>query len=475
VDHTQINTIVQRVLDELSKKGVATAPARPAVQREEAGLFETMDAAIDAAYTAQRTLADMSIEKRKDFIAAIRQVIVEHAAEIARKTVAETGMGRVEHKIQKLLVAANMTPGVEDLVTNAYSGDHGLTVVEMAPFGVIGVITPSTHPVPTLTNNAIGMIAAGNSLVVNPHPGAKNISNYGVQLLNRAIIDAGGPANLITSVRVPTMETGTLLFNHPQIALLCITGGPGVVKAAMKASKRAICAGPGNPPVVVDETADLVKAAKSIIQGATFDNNILCIAEKEIIVVNSAADELKRQLVAHGSYELTTQQMDQLAEKIFINGGRGTEEPVASRDFVGRNATVLAKAIGLDLPESIVMLFGETRADHPFVLGEQMMPCLPLVRVPGVTEAISLAVKVEHGYRHTAIMHSKNVENLTRMGKAMNCTLFVKNGPSTAGLGVGGEGTITYSIASPTGEGITTARTFTRMRRCSMIDYLRIV
>jgi len=471
VDNNQIQTIVQRVIDELAKNGTVKLPVRPG----DAGLFDTMDAAIDAAFIAQKQLAEMPLEQRKEFIAAIRKTMIDHADEIAKNTVAETGMGRVDHKIQKLLVAAKQTPGVEDLMTYATSGDHGITVTEMAPFGVIGAITPSTHPVPTLTNNAISMISAGNSLVVNPHPSAKNISNYGVQLINRAMTAAGAPSNLVASVRVPTMETGVMLFSHPKIALLCITGGPGVVREAMKASKRAICAGPGNPPVVVDESADLSKAAGCIVQGATFDNNILCIAEKEIIVVNKVVEELKRQLLAHGCYELTTRQMDQLAQKAFVDGGRGTEEPMANRQFVGRSAQVLAKAIGVNLPDDILMLFGETRADHPFVLGEQMMPCLPLIRVNNVDEAVALAVKVEHGYRHTAIMHSRNVENLTKMGKAMNCTIFVKNGPSTAGLGVGGEGASTYSIASPTGEGITTARTFTRMRRCTMVDYLRIV
>ncbi len=387
----------------------------------------------------------------------------------------ETKMGKYEHKIIKMQVASARTPGVEDLQTTAWSGDHGLTVEEMAPFGVIGVITPITHPVPTLINNAISMIAAGNTLVVNPHPGAKNVSGYGVQLINRAVVAAGGPRNIVTAVKNPTMESGKVLFNHPKIDLLCITGGPGVVREAMRASKRAICAGPGNPPVVVDETADLAKAAKSIIAGATFDNNILCIAEKEIFVVASVADELKRQLVAHGSFELTPQQMDQLADKVFENGGRGVEEPVVVRKYVGQDAPVLAQAIGLNIPANILMLFGETPADHPFVLAEQMMPCLPLTRVPDVDTGIALAKKAEHGFKHTAIMHSKNIENLTKMGKVMNCTLFVKNGPSTGGLGIGGEGYLTYSIAGFTGEGITSARTFTRMRRCAMVDYLRIV
>ena len=472
MDETQISTIVQRVLDELKKNG---APQPAAAAPGEDGLFDDMEAAIDAAQAAQKALSDMTLENRKEIIAAIRKTGLENADEIARQTVEETGMGNVADKAAKMKVACTKTPGVEDLDTVAWSGDHGLTVVEMAPFGVIGAITPSTHPVPTLFNNAIGMIAAGNSAVVNPHPGAKNVSNRGVQLLNRAVQSAGGPANLITSVRNTTMETGTLLFNHPKINLLCITGGPGVVRAAMKAPKRAICAGPGNPPVVVDETADLAGAAESIILGATFDNNLLCISEKTMVVVESVAEDFKRRLVERGAFELTTSQMDALAGIVFRDGGKGAEEIVVNRDYVGRDAQVLARAINVEIPSGTKMLFGETAPDHPFVRAEQMMNCLPLLRAPDWQKAIETARVAENFFRHTAIMHSKNVERLTRMGKIMDCTLFVKNGPSVAGVGVGGEGYMTHSMASPTGEGITSARTFTRMRRCTMVDYLRIV
>jgi aldehyde dehydrogenase len=472
LDNLQIENIVQKVVEQLKQAGL-TGASSPS--HGDDGLFDNMEDAIEAASNAQVKLADGGMDLRKRAIDAIRKMGVEHAVDVSQREMAETKIGKYEHKIAKMQAASLRTPGVEDLISHAVSGDFGLTVNEMAPFGVIGAITPVTHPVPTLINNAISMIAAGNSVVVNPHPNAMNISGYGVQLINRAIVAAGGPHNLVTAVRKPTMETGKILFHHPKIDLLVITGGPGVVKAAMQASKRAICAGPGNPPVVVDETADLAKAARSIMEGATFDNNLLCIGEKEIIVVAQVADELIKELRTCGCYQLSTQQMDQLAEKAFENGGRNVEEPVVNRQLVGRDAQVLAKAIGLQIPETVTMLFGETVWNHPWVLAEQMMPCLPLIRVADVDAAIALAKKVEHGFRHTAIMHSKNIANLTKMGKEMNCTVFVKNGPSTAGLGINGEGTFTHSIASPTGEGITTARTFTRMRRCTMVDYLRII
>ncbi|MBN2413908.1 aldehyde dehydrogenase EutE [candidate division KSB1 bacterium] len=473
MDEKQISVIVQKVLNELGKNGEkkSDVPCNTC----QSGVFDRIEDAIEAAYQAQLQLVNQTIEKRKEIIEAIRRVGQDNAVEFARRTIDETRMGRYEHKVLKCQLASKHTLGVEDLETIAWSGDHGLTIEELAPFGVIGAILPSTHPVPTMINNSISMISAGNSVVVNAHPGAKNVSNFAVQLLNQGIIAAGGPANLIACAKSPTMETGQVLFTHPKIAILTITGGPGVVKAAMKAGKRAICAGPGNPPVVVDETADLANAAKCIVAGATFDNNLLCIGEKIIIAVESIADELKRQLTAHNSFEISTKQMDDLANIVFKNGGWGEEEPFLNREWVGKDAQTLAQALGISVPPDTEMLFGETPDDHPFVNGEQMMCCLPFLRSPNVDAAILLAQKVEHSFRHSAMMHSKNVENMTKMGKIMNCTLFVKNGPSSAGLGIGGEGYFTHSIASPTGEGITSTRTFTRRRRCAMVDYLNIL
>jgi acyl-CoA reductase-like NAD-dependent aldehyde dehydrogenase len=114
-------------------------------------------------------------------------------------------------------------------------------------------------------------------------------------------------------------------------------------------------------------------------------------------------------------------------------------------------------------------------ADHTFFWTELMMPVLPLVRVRHVDEAIALAVEVEHGFRHTASMHSRNIDKLHDMARACDCSIFVKNGPNAAGLGWNGEGPTSFTIASPTGEGMTTAKSFTRIRRCTLVDRFRIV
>jgi propionaldehyde dehydrogenase len=463
---------IRKIVEEVVQRVITSNTGGGSTAGGEGGVFQTIDAAVQAAIRAQQQLVEMSLEQRKQIVEAFRRTSHEYAEEFSRRALAETGMGRYEDKILKHQVAADSTPGVEDLEATSWTGDNGLTVVEMAPYGVIGAVTPSTHPVPTMVNNAICIVSAGNSVVFNVHPAGKKVSMFAVRLINEAVVKVGGPANLVTAVEEPTLESANDLFNHPGIRLLLVTGGPGVAQAALASPKKAIVAGPGNPPVVVDETADLAKAARDIIDGGAFDNNILCLGEKQVFAIDSIADELKRLMVQYSAYELNAQQVDALSQVAFVDGPDG--HPMANRELVGRNASVLGERIGLNLDDSLRMLIGETDANHVFVREEQMMPFLPIVRVPNIDQAIREAVISENGYGHTAIIHSRNIENMHRMARAANTTIFVKNGPSYAGVGLGGEGFGTYSIAGPTGEGLTSPRTFTRQRRCALVDYFRI-
>jgi aldehyde dehydrogenase len=380
----------------------------------------------------------------------------------------------LEHKIEKLKTLGERTPGVEFLQTQCFSGDHGLAVIERAPFGVIGAITPVTHSLPTITGNAVSMIAGGNTLVVNPHPSGRLVAAEGVRRFNEAIYRDLGIDNLICVIANPTLETAQQLFKHREIALICVTGGPAVARAALNSGKRAVVAGPGNPPVVVDETADLDRAAKSIIRGASYDNNLLCIAEKEVFVVNSVFDGLMDAFERHGAIRLNGTQIDRLTSKAIVKTG-DDQHDAPCKDFIGRDASMLAEAAGLSIDPKVELLVGETDEHHPMVSVEQMMPFLPIVRCRNVDHAIELAKYYEHGFRHTAIIHSRDVRNMTKMGRALDVTLFVKNGPCMASLGLGGEGYLSFSIAGPTGEGVTTPVTFTRERRCSMVDHLYVV
>ncbi|MBI5218197.1 MAG: aldehyde dehydrogenase EutE [Bacteroidia bacterium] len=439
------------------------------------GVFSNLNNAITAADLAFKEYSKLTLETRKKIIENIRKILLTNNEILAKMAHEETGIGRWEDKINKNELGIFKTPGVEDIEPEAFSDDHGLTLVERAPYGVIGSITPCTNPVVTIICNSIGMIAAGNAVVFNPHPAAKKVSCHLVSLLNNAIIEAGGPANLLACIDEPTIESAKELMSHTKIAILVVTGGPAVVNVAMNSGKKVIAAGPGNPPCVVDETADIAKAGKDIVDGAAFDNNVICICEKEIIVVASVADRLKEEMKKNGAYELNDDQVKKITELVITEPGGPGKEGMSNKKYVGKNADFIAKDIGLSVPASTRLLLCEVGREHPLVWAEQLMPVMPLVRVKDVDTAIDLAVECEHGFRHTAIMHSLNIAKLSKMAKAMNCSIFIKNGPSYAGLGYGGAGFASFTIASPTGEGVTRAKTFTRERRCTLVDYFRII
>jgi aldehyde dehydrogenase len=438
------------------------------------GVFYDADSAVSAARAAYEQLRERPLADRKRIIDIIRRISIEQCEELGLMEMEETKIGRPEHKIEKLKTLGEQTPGVEFLETKAYSGDHGLAIIERAPFGVIGAITPVTHSLPTITGNAVSMIAGGNAVVVNPHPSGKKVAAEGVRRFNEAIAREVGIDNLICVIAEPTLESADALFKHRNVALICVTGGPAVAKAALNSGKRAIVAGPGNPPVVVDETADLDLAARSIIAGGAYDNNLLCIAEKEVFLVDSVFDAMMDAMRRAGAVQLNSAQIDQLTSKAIVQVG-DDQHDAACKDHIGKDASFLAAAAGVNAPEGTELVFGETDEHHPFVSVEQMMPFIPFVRARDVDHAIAMAKHYEHGFRHTAIIHSRNVRNMTKMGRELDTTLYVKNGPCMASLGLGGEGYLSFSIAGPTGEGVTTPTTFTRERRCSMIDELRVV
>jgi propionaldehyde dehydrogenase len=471
----EIRQIVGEVLKSYDLQTLLSGGGKAAGASRGTGIFSDMDAAVGSAAEAQRELIALPLDRRRGMIAAMRSCVLENNEALSREAVGETGLGNVRDKMLKNSVSAVKTPGVEDVEPEAYSDEHGLTITERAPYGVIGAITPVTNPLATITSNSIGMIAAGNAVVFNVHPGAARVSCKLVGMLNEAIRGAGGPANVLCAMESPTIESAGALMKHGGVNLLVVTGGPGVVKAAMASGKKAICAGPGNPPVVVDETADITKAGMHIVNGAGFDNNVVCICEKEILAVESIADRLKGELRKNGAYELSEAQTREITKVVLGEPVGSGRELAPNKRYVGKDAAVIARAIGVEVPPETKILLCEVGREHPLVWSEQLMPVIPLVRLPNVDAAIEFAVEVEHGFRHTAMIHSHNIEALSRMAKLMNCSIFVKNGPCYAGLGQGGAGYCSMTVASPTGEGVTRARTFTRERRCTLVDSFRII
>ena len=477
LNEQQIDAIARQIAEHLglAKSGGSESSSDKKLALMNEGIFPDVDSAVKAATIAHRDLCLMPLSKRDEIIAAIRKSMLENARKLAEMAQAETGFGRVEDKTAKNKLVAEKTPGTEDLYPSARSGDRGLSLFEPAPFGVIGAITPVTNPTSTIICNTIGMVAAGNGVVFNTHPNAKKVSAFNVTLINKAIISAGGPPNLVSTIVEPTIESAQELMKHPGIRLLVITGGEAVVQIAMHSGKRAICAGPGNPPSVVDETADIVKAGRDIVLGASFDNNIICTDEKTTFVVESVAIDLLRAMADGGALILNTSQAMQM-ERLMFERIQGPGAPgVVNKNLIGKNASYILSKIGVNVDERIRLAVIEVPKDHPLVLTEQMMPVMPVVKVKSADEGIDLAKWSERGFRHTASMHSRNISNLSRMAREIDCSIFVKNGPNYSGLGYGGEGHCSFSIASPTGEGLTRPRSFSRERRCVLVDHFRIV
>lgn len=447
------------------------ASGAPAIGKRRLGVYDDLDTAVATARAAHQHLVHkLDLKDRERIIEALRQAGRDLAETLARMAVDETGLGRIDDKIAKNLLVSNKTPGTEILRPQALTGDDGLTLIERAPFGVIGAITPTTNPTETIICNAIGMIAGGNSVVFNVHPGAKKTCRFFVEKANEYMQAAGAPEGLLSMLGEPTIESAQALMTHPGTRIVVVTGGPGVVKAAMSSGKRAICGGPGNPPVVVDETADIRKAGKGIVQGGSFDNNVICTDEKEVFVVADVADLLKREMCSSGAVELSRSEVAKIERVVCSDGKHPTKE------WVGQDAAKIADSIGKKVPSDTRMLLCEVDSeDHPLVQVELLMPVMPLVRVRDVDEGIAAAVRAEHGYGHTSSMYSTNVDRLHKMARAVDTSIFIKNAPNFAGLGHGGEGWTSFTIASPTGEGLTTAVSFTRERRCTLKDRFRIV
>jgi propionaldehyde dehydrogenase len=454
INEQRIAQIVEAVIKNIKEVGALSN----AVSNGDLGLFDKVDDAINAAYKGQKQLMTMGLEKREELIAAVRAASIQNAESLARLGVEESGLGRVEHKIIKNINAAKLTPGTEDLVTQVKTGETGIGIREGVPFGVICSILPTTHPASCVINHVILGLASGNAMFFCPHPRGQRTGRETIRILNKAIIDAGGPENLFVAVKEATLEVVQEASEHPLVSLIMATGGPAVVAAALRSGKKAMGAGPGNPPVIVDETCDVRKAAKDVVEGHVFDNNILCIAEKEVFVVESVADEFENELEKLGGYQLKGKEIDIVTDTVI-------KDLHAVGEFVGKDCDLILKKCGINTGKSHEFAWMEVDEDHPMVMTEQMMPILPVVRVRNFDEALQCAIKAECGYRHTAMIHSRCIERISRFSQELATTITVANAPSGAGLGIGSMGVFGHTLAEPTGEGVVTPRTLQRERR----------
>ena len=468
IDEKQIEQIVAQVLTTLQRDEAVTTPTpTPGTTSSRSGVFTTVEAAISAAKTAQEELVKLGFAKRREIIEAIKHVSLENAKRLADFAVQETKMGNAEHKVMKNEGAVNLSPDMEDLVSESISGDDGTLLVEYVPFGIINSITPITNPTSTVINHAIIMISAGNSVVFSPHPNARECTEETMHVINEGIVKAGGPPNLLTSVANATLRTAKEIMDHADISMVVATGGASVVKAALTSGKKAIAAGPGNPPAIIDETADITKAARHVIAGTSFDNNLLCIGEKALFVVDSVADDTIRELTRNGGHVVDANQREALEAVVMENGE-------TNKEYIGKDAKTILEAAGISAPAQTVAVVVEVSADHNFVIDEYLMPILPVVRVRDFDEALKGAMAADGGRGHTAMLHTNNTARITQFNKAMNCSVVVVNAPSYACCGLEGEGFLAMTIAGPTGEGYTRPRTFTRQRRLTIANDLSV-
>ncbi|MDR1514305.1 MAG: aldehyde dehydrogenase EutE [Synergistaceae bacterium] len=456
-----IQSIVQQVLLKLSDT----------ISEPQRGSVCDVDKYVADSVKAQEVWhRDFGLDRRCQIIEEIRADLRPHVESLARMAVEETGMGNLRDKIIKKSVTIEKTPGPQSIKPNAISGDRGLVLEEHAPYGVIASIIPCTNPAATVIHNAICMIAGGNSVIFAPHPKALNVSLHTVQIICQTLAACGAPDGLVSALTEPSMENLGKLMKHPQVKLISATGGPGVVQAALTSGKPAVGAGPGNPPVVVDETANLDIAGKGVVDGASFDNNLLCVCEKELIVVNCVADELKKRMFENGAYELKDKKEIELLERTVLN-----EDHTPNKNFVGKDATYILEKIGLKVPASVRLIIVETTEDHPFAQEELLMPVLPLIRVADFDDGLAMALRLEHGFRHSAVIYSTNIDHMSRMAHEIDTTMFVKNAPAYCSLGADSDCPVTLTIATATGQGATSPESFCRMRRCVLSGAFRII
>jgi propionaldehyde dehydrogenase len=472
IDQDKIRNIVAQVIENIQKQGLIDGSeqrtSRPSVSiKGQNGIFPDVDSAVSAALQAQKELIALGIEKRKELIIAIREAGIKNARMLAEMAVQETGMGRVEDKVLKNESAAGLTPGVEDLKSEVKTGSRGMLLIEYTPYGVINSIAPSTNPTSTVINNGICMLSAGNSVIFSPHPSAKESTLKTMTLLNESIVKNGGPENLFVSVADPTLKTAKEMMEHPGVKMVVATGGAGVVRVALSSGKKALAAGPGNPPVVVDETADIKKAAANITNGASFDNNLLCIGEKEVFVVQEVAESLINEMIKNGCYLAKDREATAIINLI-------TEDGKPNKSYFGKDAGYILEKAGIKAGNVKVIII-ETKADHSLVMDEYMMPVVPIVRVRNFDEALERSLESEHGFHHTSIIHSQNIERITRFVQTMCTTVMVVNGSSLASMGFEAEGIITLTIAGTTGEGYTTPRNFAQQSRITMVDSMSVL
>lgn len=398
---------------------------------------ETLRALIERVREAERQFATFTQEQVDKIFFAASVAANQARIPLAKMAVEETGMGVVEDKVIKNHYAA-------EYIYNAYRDVKTCGVIEedkayglkkiAEPVGVIAAVVPTTNPTSTAIFKALLALKTRNGIIFSPHPRAKKCTIEAARVVYEAAVKAGAPENIIGWVDEPTVPLSAELMHEADLILA--TGGPGMVKSAYSSGKPAVGVGAGNTPAIVDDTADIVLAASSILHSKTFDNGMICASEQSVIVLKGVYDKFKKEMKARGAYFLNAEETDKVRKTILINGALNAK-------IVGQKAHTIATMAGVKVPVSAKVLVGEVESvelSEEFA-HEKLSPVLAMYKAEDFDDAVKKAERLiaDGGYGHTSCLYIDSLNQKEKMEKweaAMKTCRMLINTPSSQG-GIG--------------------------------------
>jgi acetaldehyde dehydrogenase/alcohol dehydrogenase len=412
---------------------------------------------------ARRAAAAFTQYTQEEVDRIVKPMVVaglEQAQHLARLAVEETGLGVLEDKALKNMVATEFVYNyVKDKKTvDAIREFPERGIVEVAePIGVIFSLTPITNPTSTVLFKCIMAIKTRNAAIFSPHPNAWRCCFEAVRIMYETALEHGAPEGVFTCLESHGLQENTYLMKHKDIGLIDATGGPGVVKAAYSSGKPALGVGPGNTPVYLEKTADLNMAVVDIITSKTFDNGTICASEQTVVMDDEIFDLAVKKFVDLGAH-LCNETETKMLERAVIDPETGFMQPVA----VGQKATDIAHRAGIAVKPNTKLLIAQIEGvgrEHPLSV-EKLFPVLSVYRAKSVGEALKVCVDVNHagGMGHTAVVFSRNDDVVRRFSEVINAGRIIVNSPGSIGAfgGVYNDMVPTFSFGCGTGGGNST-------------------
>ena len=398
---------------------------------------ETLHELIGKVKEAQRQFAKFTQEQVDKIFFEASMAANQARIPLAKMAVEETGMGIVEDKVIKNHYAA-------EYIYNAFRNTKTCGVIEedkaygikkiAEPVGVIAAVVPTTNPTSTAIFKALIALKTRNGIIFSPHPRAKGCTIEAAKIVYEAAVKAGAPENIIGWIDQPTVPLSAQLMGEADLILA--TGGPGMVKSAYSSGKPAVGVGAGNTPAIVDDTADIVLAANSILHSKTFDNGMICASEQSVIVLKGVYEKFKREIKARGAYILNAEETEKVRKTILINGALNAK-------IVGQKAHTIAEMAGVKVPKNTKVLIGEVESvelDEEFA-HEKLSPVLAMYKAEDFDDAVAKAEKLiaDGGYGHTSCLYINQLTQFDKLNKweaAMKTCRMLINTPSSQG-GIG--------------------------------------